>query len=192
MSVLHHEVINDEVYMKNCYPFANELLNKGGLTLVATSFIGFGRSLMTRVRELSVDTMLQKGNRAIEDLIFNVLHSEKLKRIFWSSCETSYGGEINDNKNMTTLLESLYAALAKKTIHAWAGMISRRYKELYTGRQAKNSSKLPLRAELEASSKSAKRKAAKTESANVATVTAVVTTTSACAGLEVDQVKFRE
>ena len=115
MSVLHHEVINDEVYMENCYPFANKLLNKGGLTLVATSFIGFGRSLMTRVRELSVDTMLQKGNRAIEDLILDVIHSEKLKRIFWSSCETSYGGKItNQDKNTTTLLESLYAALAKK------------------------------------------------------------------------------
>jgi hypothetical protein len=75
-------VINDELYVKNCYPFANELLNKGGLTLVATSFIGFGRSLMTMVKELTVEAVLQKGNRAIEDLVSDVLHSERLKRLF--------------------------------------------------------------------------------------------------------------
>ena len=64
------------------------------------------------------------------------------------------------NKSMTATLQSLYAALAKKSIHAWAGMISRRYKELYTGRQAKNLTKLPIRVELDASSKNAKKKAA--------------------------------
>ena len=115
MSVLHHEAINDQVYMQNCYPLANVLLNKGGLTLVAKGFIGFGRSLMTRVSELTVETMLQKGNRAIEDLVSNVLCCEKLKRIFWSCCQTSYGGGmINQNKSMTATLQSLYAALAKK------------------------------------------------------------------------------
>jgi hypothetical protein len=40
-------------------------------------------------------------------------------------------------------------------------MISRRFKALYTGRQAKNTTKLPLRVVLEASSKSTKKKAAK-------------------------------
>lgn len=160
MSVFHHEVINDELYMKNCYPIANEVMNKGGLTLVATNFIGFGRSLMTMVKKLTVETVLQKGNRAIEDLVSDVLHSEKLKRIFWSCCETSYSKEMSENTSTNTL-QSLYTALTKKTIHAWAGMISRRFKELYTGRQAKNTTKLPLRVELEASSKSTKKKAAK-------------------------------
>ena len=163
MSILHHEAINDEVYMQNCYPLANVLLNKGGLTLVAKSFIGFGRSLMRRVNKFTVETMLREGNRAIENLVSNVLQCEKLKRIFLSSCETSqFGWEINkDKESMTTTVQSLYTALAKKTIHAWAGMISRRFKELHTGRQAKNSTKLPLRVELNASTRSAKKKAAK-------------------------------
>ena len=46
-------------------------------------------------------------------------------------------------------------------------MISRRFKELHTGRQAKNTTKLPLRVELEASSKSAKKKAANKADGNV-------------------------
>ena len=167
MSVLHHEVINDELYMKNCYPFANQLLNNGGLTLVATTFIGFGRSLMNRVKELTVETMLQQGNRAIEDLVSDVLRSEKLKHIFWACCKNCYTGEtINGNEDVSSTLQSIYSALAKK-IHAWAGMISRRFKELHTGRQAKNTTKLPLRVELEASSKSAKKKAANKADGNV-------------------------
>ncbi|KAI2494045.1 hypothetical protein MHU86_20488 [Fragilaria crotonensis] len=113
MSVFHHEVINDELYMKNCYPIANEVMNKGGLTLVATNFIGFGRSLMTMVKKLTIETVLQKGNRAIEDLVSDVLHSEKLKRIFWSCCETSYSNERRENTSTNTL-QSLYTALTKK------------------------------------------------------------------------------
>ncbi|KAI2509075.1 hypothetical protein MHU86_5323 [Fragilaria crotonensis] len=101
MSVFHHEVINDELYMKNCYPIANEVMNKGGLTLVATNFIGFGRSLMTMVKKLTIETVLQKGNRAIEDLVSDVLHSEKLKRIFWSCCETSYSNERRETQALT-------------------------------------------------------------------------------------------
>jgi hypothetical protein len=154
MPVLHHEVINDELYMKNCYPFANEVLNIGALTLLSTSFIGFGRSLMTRVTELTVETMLQQGNRAIEDLVSDVLCSEKLKRIFWVSCKSYHNGESmnkDDHNDMSSTLHSLYKALAKKTIHAWAGTMSRRLKELYTGRQAKDTTKLALRVELEAS-----------------------------------------
>jgi hypothetical protein len=163
MSILHHEAINDEVYMQKCYPLANVLLNKGGLTLVAKSFIGFGRSLMRRVNKFTVETMLREGNRAIENLVSNVLQCEKLKRIFLSSCETSqFGWKINkDKESMTTTVQSLYTALAKKTIHAWAGIIARRFKELHTGRQAKNSTELPLRVELNASTRSAKKKAAK-------------------------------
>jgi hypothetical protein len=163
MSVFHHEVINDEQYMKNCYPFANQLLNKGGLTLVATKFVGFCRSLMNTVNKLTVQTMLRKGNRAIEDLVSNVLSSRKLRRICWSCCETTYCDSIGSKSDNT--VQMLYTALTIKTIHAWAGMISRRFKELYTGRQAKNTTKLALRVELEASSKSTKEKAAKTKNA---------------------------
>jgi hypothetical protein len=80
MSVFHQEVINDKRYMKNCYPFANQIVNRGGLTLVATKFVGFGRNLMNVVvKELTVQTMLQKGNRAIEDLVTSVLSSGKLR-----------------------------------------------------------------------------------------------------------------
>ncbi|KAI2499323.1 hypothetical protein MHU86_15167 [Fragilaria crotonensis] len=179
MSVLHHEVIHDDHYMKNCYPFANQLLNKGGLTLVAIRFIGFGRSLMTKVKELTVQTLLQKGNRAIEDHVADVHSSQNLKRIFWSCCNSSYNETINENKN-ESILQSLYVALTKKTIHAWAGMISRRFKELYTGRHANNTTKLPLRVELEASSKmswknkSALKKGAETEQKNHTTKLPVV------------------
>ena len=172
MSVLHHEVLNDEVYMQNCYPFATEVLNIGSLTLVATRFIGFGRSLMTRVTELTVETMLRQGNRAIDALVSDVLNSEKLKRIFWVSCKSCYSGEAMTNKDnhdmSSSTLQSLYAAHTKRTIHAWAGMMSRKLKELYTGRHAKNTTKLALRVQLEASSK--KKKATtedKTDSTNV-------------------------
>jgi hypothetical protein len=37
---------------------------------------------MTMVKELTVGAVLQKGNRAMEDLVSDVLHSERLKRLF--------------------------------------------------------------------------------------------------------------
>ena len=135
-------MINDELYVKNCYPFANELLNKGGLTLVATSFIGFGRSLMTMVKELTVGAVLQKGNRAMEDLVSDVLHSERLKRLFWSCCKTSYSEEMSEKKSTSTL-QSMYMALTKKTIHTWAGMIFWRFKELFTRKASERRTQQP-------------------------------------------------
>lgn len=80
---------------------------------------GFGRNLMNEVKELTVHIMvLQKGNRAIEDLVTDVLSSHKLKRIFWSCCKSKYSKAFGNKRDNT--LELLYAAMTKKSIHGQA------------------------------------------------------------------------
>lgn len=115
----------------------------------------------------SIFSLTQKLQNQQRDNKDSLKLLERMSVLHHKSCHSGEAMTNKDNHDMSSsTLQSLYAALTKKTIHAWAGMMSRRLKELYTGRQAKNTTKLALCVQQEASSKKKKATADKTDRTN--------------------------
>ncbi len=163
MAVFHHEVVDDDEYMQSYYATVDQLTNKGGLSLVAKPFIPFGRNLMKNVRDFQYNQSFQHhGNSAVSSAIERLLESTILKKIFWD-CLGHPGGYLIDDGTQRSRL-SVFVSICKKTMHAWAGKMSRKFKEMYTGRHAtKNLSNFALRVALDAQTQQSKKRLPKKE-----------------------------
>ena len=135
--------------MSNYYCPEDQLLNKGGLTLVSKPFYHFGTLLMMEVSKLSLETFGILGNREIDDPLKQILSNKELQQSFVTQCSTF----VNKPEQEKSHILALFNKLCTKTIHVWAGEQSWQYKAVYTGRQARNTTKLLFRNDLNSTTK---------------------------------------
>jgi hypothetical protein len=104
---------------------------------VSKPFFVFGRKLMTIVGNFSWRTIGVLGNKAVKNSLNDLLWNESLRKEFFIlSWKWGDNEQISDIK-VKYVLENLMT----KTFHAWAGAASKEYKERFTGRHAKGTTK---------------------------------------------------
>jgi hypothetical protein len=116
---------------------------------------------MKNVREFQYDQSFQHlGNSAVSSAIERLLESTILKQIFWNCLGHPGGYLIEDGTQRSRF--SVFSSLCKKTMHAWAGEMTRKFKEIFTGRHAnKNLSNFALRVALDAQTQQSKKRPSK-------------------------------
>jgi hypothetical protein len=160
MTVYHHEVVDDEEYMSLYYAKVDQLTNKGGLSLVAKPFFPFAKSLMKQVVGFTYDqSFQQQGTEAIASAVQQLLENAQLKDLFWRALGQPSGYLMNDTTQTSRLL--VFNAICKKTMNAWAGQISDRYKEICTGRHVKTVANVALRVGLDIQTQQSRTKPCK-------------------------------
>ena len=152
MSILHHEAIRDEWYMRNCYSAVDQLRNRGYLTLVAPHYFKFGNALMTFISGVFTMKKITTGGRgSIEESFKQLSENEELWAMFLGSSKSLIPQETK---------RKIYVELLKKAYHARIGVVTDLFNELQTGHYATNASGLSLRSELQGVTKKSSEQAA--------------------------------
>ena len=152
MRCFHHHVIIDQEYMKNCYSQADQSRNGGWLSLVSKNYFGFGRVLLSHIR----DNVQQKqwgrhGNDSIKLAAEAICMDVRIKKEFFDASSAS--------TIPVSVLKTLMNRLVLKTFHARAGASMDAWKRENTAREVKGSSDAAFRADLKSKVSQATKKA---------------------------------
>ena len=141
MRCFHHHVIIDHEYMKNCYSHSDQSRNGGWLSLVSKRYFGFGRVLLSQVRQnVREHQWGRHGNNSIKVAAAAVCNDAGTKIAFF---EASTGSSIPDS-----ILKSLMDRIVLKVFHARAGASMDTWKRNNTAREVKGSTDAAFRADL--------------------------------------------
>jgi hypothetical protein len=147
MRRFHHEIIDDQDYIKNCYPSRVLLVNRGFLTLVSPTFFGFGKELIEFVCvHFAVEGIKKEGSKNAKKAMTELcIQNKALKTTFLESakaCEV-----LSDHQKV-----KIYEELISKVAHSRVGEIIRAYRNEKLVKGKKHTSKGNFRGDLYAKS----------------------------------------
>jgi hypothetical protein len=138
MRIFHHDAINNETYLEDCYDGFDILRNKGWLTLVSLAYFEFGNDLLSQIRKKCNQIKLRElGNSCIQMAKEEVLESIQLK--------TSFLECPNEIIVSNEIKLKVYRQLVEKTLNARIGRESNKFRVENTGRKGKQQSDMTLR-----------------------------------------------
>jgi hypothetical protein len=140
MSMDHNDAITDPDYLQKSYPPIVELLNRGGLTLVAAPYFDFGMALLEKIREsFSLKTIETEGTECIK-VAYEALDSDEDLCSKFVECNNEYRQDVGDD-----FIKDVYQTLMTKTFHARAGVVTDLFKQMSTSRYAEGAVDVALR-----------------------------------------------
>jgi hypothetical protein len=147
MRSFHHEIIDNQDYIKNCYPSRLLLENRGFLTLVSPTFFDFGKQLVEFVcTHFTAKRIQTEGNtnarKAMNELC---IQNKTLEKAFLQSAVAC---------RVLTVQEKvkIYEELIAKVAHSRVGEIMRAYRDEKLVKGKKHASKGNFRSDLRAKS----------------------------------------
>ena len=123
MRLLHRHAIGSPEYLHKYYAPIDQIRNRGGMFLLAPSYVPFAKMLMERTRSLvNSNSFKMNGNSAIKTACDAIMDDKDL----WKS----FSEANNDVKDLPEdITKDIFHKIAKKAFHARAGEATRRYKE---------------------------------------------------------------
>jgi hypothetical protein len=145
MRRFHHEIIDDQDYIKNCYPSRLLLVNRGFLTLVSPTYFDFGKNLIEFVcQHFTVERIKTEGTANAKKAMTELcIQNKALKTTFLeSACACRFLTEQEKVK--------IYEELISKVAHSRVGEIMRAYRNDMLVKGKKHTSKGNFRSNLSA------------------------------------------
>jgi hypothetical protein len=123
MRLLHRHAIQDAEYLQQYYAPIDQIRNRGGLFLVAPSYVPFAKMLMERTRSLvNSDSFKMNGDNTIKTAYDAIISDKDLWKLFDEA-----KNDVDDLPGVIT--KEIFTKIVKKAFHARAGEATRRYKE---------------------------------------------------------------
>ncbi len=152
MYTTHNEVVSDEEYLRDYYPFIVRMKNRGGMTLVSKKFFSFGLKLLDRIRNTFNKQTIAELGTACVDTAYKELHFDEELRDTFLECTK------NASENLTNdVMIGIYEELLLKTFHARIGAETAIFKDENTSRFAVDAVDTALREGLKSITKRRKK-----------------------------------
>jgi hypothetical protein len=147
MRRFHHEIIDNQDYIKNCYPSRLLLVNRGFLTLVSPTYFDFGKDLIEFVcRNFAVERIKTEGTAHAKKAMTELcIKNETLKAAFLVSANACQ--VLTDQEKV-----KMYEELISKVAHSRIGESMRAYRNEKLVKGKKHASKGNFRSNLHAKS----------------------------------------
>jgi len=123
MRLLHRHAIEDAEYLHKYYAPIDQIRNRGGMFLLAPSYVLFAKTLMERTRSLvNSNSFKMNGNSTIKTAYDAIIDNKDLWKLF-----SEANNDVDDLPE--DIAKDIFLKIVKKAFHARAGEATRRYKE---------------------------------------------------------------